>query len=269
MAERKITLITMGQGNVLALKKTLDSFRHVYDEVVYGDMLLFDADREVLKQYEVEYPLRSIRLPFNYIFQMGFSNCLNFLIKNAKNDMVMYMNTSEAIDEDYGINEIIDSNPDCNAFYFSHRVEKHRWFRCFDRREIEWSGRLHEEPVGDMRPFHKPIFVMKDLEKDMDDPFKAAVFNSVKECVYWNQLIRIVDNPKEKAATNEHWINFAKEQYDSMKQRLSEKGGHYKAMQLGNFNMFLKDIFESDYFKTESFISSELINYQGARKDVL
>jgi len=269
MAERKVTLITMGAGNVLALKKTLDSFRHVYDEVVYGDMLLFDADRMIVRQYEKDYPLRSIRLPFNYIFHMGFSNCLNYLIKNSKNDMVIYMNTSEVIDEDFGIKSIIDGNPDCNAFYFSHKVEKHRWFRCFDRREIEWSGRLHEEPVGNARPYHKPIFSMKDEEKDMDDPFKAAVFNSVKECVYWNQLIKIVDNPKEKAATNDYWINFAKEQYDSMKQRLAKKGNHYKALQLGDFDMFLKDIFESDYFKKESFVSSELINYQGARKDIL
>lgn len=266
---RGVSLITMGQGNVKALKKTLDSFRGVYDEVVYGDMLIFDEDRLLLEKYQLEYPLRIIKLPFNYIFQMGFSNCLNFLINNAKNDLVLYMNTSEVIDEDYGINNIIDENPNCNAFYFSHREEKHRWFRLFDRREVEWSGRIHEEPVGEIRPYHKPIFMMKDEEKDMDDKFKAAVFNSVKEMVYWRQLMMIVDNKKVQGATNDYWINYAREQYQSMSERLKEKGNQYDSFKTGNFGLFLKDINESSYFETVRFDSSDMINFQGNRKIVL
>lgn len=266
---RKITLITMGQGNVLALRKTLESFYPFVSEVVYGDMLIFDDDRAVVKTYEDEFNLRSIRLPFNYIFQTGFSNCLNFLISNAKNDMVLYMNTSEVVDENYGINGIIDSNKDCNAFYFSHRVEKHRWFRCFDRTEVKWSGRIHEEPVGDIRPFHKPIFMMADTEKDMGDEFKASVFNSVKEMCYWRQLMRIVDNPQEQESTNDYWVNFAKEQYQSMQDRLIGKGNQYEAFKTGDFNLFLNEINTSDYFSKEQFISNDSINFQGARKIVL
>jgi hypothetical protein len=260
----------MGQGNVIALKKTLDSFKGIVDEVVYGDLLIFQEDREVVKGYQWGYNLRMISLPFNYIFQMGFSSLLNYLISNAKNDMVMYMNTSEVIDEDYGINKIIDGNPDCNAFYFSHRVEKHRWFRCFDRRFAKWDGRIHEEPIGDnVQPYHKPIFMMKDEEKDMGDKFKADTFNSVKEMTYWNQLIKIVDNPKEKGVTNEYWVKFAKEQYQSMKDRLVEKGNQYEAFKIGDYEMFMNDIYTSDYFKTAKFESSNLLNFQGARKDIL
>lgn len=259
----------MGAGNVLALKKTLDSFKGIVDEVVYGDVLLFSEDRLILESYKEEYNINIQRLPFNYIFQMGFSSCLNFLISNAKNDMVIYLNTSEVIDENYGINDIIDNNPDCNAFYFSHRVETHRWFRCFDRREVKWDARLHEEPIGDMRPYHKPIFMMKDEEKDMLDEFKAAVLNSVKECVYWNQLITIVDKPKEQGITNDHWVNFAKQEYQSMKDRLAAKGKHYEAFKIGDFQMFLDDIHSSDYFKNERFVSNDMINFQGNRKIVL
>ncbi len=259
----------MGAGNVLALKKTLNSFKGIVDEVVYGDMLLFQKDREILHTYKQEYNINIQQLPFNYIFQMGFSSCLNFLISNAKNDMVIYLNTSEVIDENYGINDIINNNPECNAFYFSHRKESHRWFRCFDRREIKWDGRLHEEPIGDIRPYHKPIFMMKDEEKDMHDEFKAAVLNSVKECVYWNQLITIVDKPKEQGITNDHWVNFAKQEYKSMKDRLAAKGNHYEALKVGDFDMFVNDIISSNYFKNERFVSNDMINYQGNRKIVL
>jgi len=273
-ADRKISLISMGAGNVLALKKTLESFKGIVNEVVYGDMLIFPEDREVVKGYQDEYNLRIIQLPFNYIFNMGFSSLLNFLISNAKNDMVLYMNTSEAIDENYGINETINSNPDCNAFYLSHRTESHRWYRCFDRRFVKWDGRIHEEAVPciggvEINPYHKPILMFKDYEKDMDNPFKAAVFNSVKEMVYWNQLMKIVDNPKEKGSTHEHWIKFAKEQYDSMKQRLHEKGNQYEAFKTGDFEMFLNELNNSDYFSKERFESSDMINYQGNRKIIL
>lgn len=266
---RKISLITMGQGNVLALKKTLDSFNGIVDEFVYGDLLIFPKDRFIIEGYEQQYNLRSIQLPFNYIFQMGFSNILNYLISNAKNDIVLYMNTSEVIDEDYGINEIINNNPNCNSFYFTNRNEKHRWFRCFDRREIKWDGRIHEEPIGEQRPYHKPIFMMKDEEKDMNDPLKAAVFNSVKEMTYWNQLMRIVDYPKEKGVTNDYWVGYAKEQYQSMKDRLEAKGKQWEAFKTGDWYLFFNEVKSSDYFKTENFESTELINFQGARKDIL
>lgn len=269
MNERKISLVTMSHGNPIALKKTLESFKGIVDEVVYGDLLIFQEDRGLIKSYEKEFNLRIIPLPFNYIFQMGFSNVLNFLISNCKNDLCLYMNTSEVIDIDYGVNEIVNNNPDCNTFYFSHSVEKHRWFRLSDRRHIEWSGRLHEEPSGEMKPYYKPIFQMKDEEKDLDNPWKAAVLNSCKEMVYWNQLLRIVDNPKEQAATNDYWVNYAKSQYQSMVDRLAAKGKQYEAFKTGDYKMFMMDIYSSDYFEKERFESNDMINFQGNRKIVL
>lgn len=267
-----ISLITMGQGNVIALKQTLESFKNVVDEVIYGDMLLFDKDREVLHSYASDYNTRIIRLPFNYIFHMGFASCLNLLASHATNDMVMYMNTSEAIDEDYGIVETIKSNPECNMFYFIHRTDKHRWFRCYNRKELEWSGVIHEEVVpikGECIPYHKPIFMMKDLEKDMQDTLKASVFNSVKELSYFNNYMKLVDAPKVCGATNIGWFKFAQDQYASMKERLEQKGKQYEAFLTGNFDMFLNEIQTSDYFKTERFESKHGMNFQGTRKDLV
>lgn len=272
MNKKGITLITMGQGNVLVLKQTLESFKGVVDEVVYGDMLIFEEDRVVLNSYKEQYNINIQKLPFNYIFQMGFASCLNLLASHAKNDMVMYMNTSEAIDEDYGILETINTQKDCNMFYFNHRTDKHRWFRTYNRKELSWSGVIHEEVVpniGDFKPYHKPIFMMKDIEKDLVDPLKAAVFNSVKELCYFNNYMKLVDSPKTVGATNDGWKVFAKDQYESMQKRLLEKGKQYEAFILGDFDMFMNEVRNSDYFKTERFESSHGMNFQGTRKDIL
>lgn len=270
MSERKISLITMGAGNVLVLKETLESFKGIVDEVVYGDMLLFPEDREILNSYRDTYNINIQMLPFNYIFQMGFDSVLNFLISNAKNDLCLYMNTSEVIDIDYGINKIVNDNPECNSFYFSHAVEKHRWFRMNDRRFLKWSGNIHEECTrGIVSPYHKPIFQMKDLEKDMDDSFKAAVLNSCKELCYFKNYMKLVDDDKNIGGTNAGWVSFAKEQYQSMKERLENKGLQYEAYKTGNYDMFMNDIATSDYFKKEKFTSSFGMNFQGARKDIL
>ncbi len=265
----KISLITMGQGNVSALKKTLDSFAPVVDEFIYGDLLIFQEDREVIEEYKKRYHFKAIKLPFNYIFKAGFSNILNYLAENASNDIVIYMNTSEVIGKDNGILQMIEDNPECNAFFFDHETDKHRWYRCYDRRELAWSGVLHEELRGNYKPYHKPIFRMKDEEKDMDDPFKAAVFNSVKELVYFQNYLKLVDRPHQAFATNHGWITFAKEQYRSMVERLEAKGKQYEAFKTGNYSMFMDAIFGSNYFTKEIFESSDIINFQGNRKSIL
>lgn len=267
---RRISLITMGQGNMIALKRTFESFKNVVDEFVYGDLLIYEEDRKLLREYEMIYNLRVVKMPFNYIFQMGFSSTLNFLIGHASNNMVLYMNTSEIIDEDYGINKIVEGNTQCNCFYFTHRTEKHRWFRCFDRREMAWKGVIHEEPrpiLNIERPYHKPIFMMADTEKDMEDSKKAYVFNRIKEICYDNNYLKLVDQPKVIEATNEGWVNFVKSQYDVMKERTINHE-LYQAFSSGNFKL-LWAIINSPDFKEKKLESSFGLNFQGARKDIL
>jgi hypothetical protein len=201
---------------------------------------------------------------------MGFSSVLNFLIGHAKNEMTLYMNTSEAIDENYGINEIVNNNPDCNMFYFSHRTERHRWHRMFDRRSILWSGFIHEEgrPINDMeRPYHKPIFMMKDYEKDMNDSKKAYVFNRIKEIVYDSNYLKLVERPILVGATNEGWVSFVRNQYHEMKKRTLNHE-FYEAFQTGNLSL-LMDIIYSPSFEEKQLTSSFGMNFQGVRKDIL
>jgi len=258
----------MGMGNVKALKKTFDSFKGIVDEFVYADMLLFPEDREVIIQYQNYYNLKVIKLPFDFIFKNGFSETLNIMANAASNNLVIYLNTSEVIDIDYGMKDIINNNPDCNAFYFTHHAENFRWFRCYDRRDLKWTGLIHEELQGDYKPYHKPIFMMRDEEKDMDNAFKAAVFNSHKECVYWNQLIQIADNPDNFPETNEGWKRFAKDTYQSMKDRLIEKGDMYKAICEGDYKKYM-DAVHLFPFQNLEFKSSDAIAFQGDKIHLL
>lgn len=259
-----ITLITMGAGNVKVLGKTLESFNQVFDEVIYGDMLLFEEDRKFLWEYKKLYNFSTVTLPFNYIFRYGFSDTLNLLADKATNDIILYMNTSEVIDEDYGIVDIVKNNPDCNTFYFTHRTDPHRWFRMYNRKELEWSGVIHEQLKGEYRPYHKPAFMMADLEKDMDDPFKADVFNSVKEICYFRNYNRIVDYPNKLGETDPGWIKFATENYDNMKQRMQSNNGLYQAFCTGSDLMLYQAI--KNFTPTGKYESSDLIEYQGDPK---
>lgn len=264
-----ITLLTMGAGNVKVLKDTLGSFKNVCDEVIYGDLLLFPEDREIVKGYQKEYNLKIVPFKFDYLFHNGFSSLLNVLASRATNDIVVYMNTSEIIDEDYGIVESVKSNQNCNAFFFIHRTDPHRWYRMYNRRELKWSGRLHEQLEGDYRPYHKPIFMMADLEKDLDSPLKAKVLNDVKEIVYFRNYMSIVEAPDSLGATDSGWVKFATENYDSMQHRLLKKGKRYEAFFEGDFKKYMMDVYSNPEFEKERFESSNLIAFQGDKIHLL
>ena len=262
-----ITGITMGAGNVLVLKETLKSLSTICDEIIYGDLLLFEDDREILNAYKNEFNLRIVRFNFDYLFNNGFSRLLNWLSSKASNNLVVYLNTSEIIEKDNGVLNII--NPEYNCYYFDHNTDPHRWYRFYDKRELQWSGRIHESLVPidglDFRPYHKPVFRMADLEKDMGNPFKAQVFNDVKEIVYFRNYMSIVEDVNNLGGTDSGWIKFATENYESMKERLQSKGRRYEAFLNGYFKMYADAVLE-ELKTTEKFESSNLIEFQGDPK---
>lgn len=261
-----VTLITMGAGNVKVLRKTFESFSGICDEIVYGDMLLFPEDRDVVNSYKKDFNLKIVRRPFNYVYKHGFSQILNDLSSAATNRVAMYLNTSEIIDEDYNCLETIKANPECNTFFFTHRTDPHRWYRVFDRYELKWSGIIHEQLQGDYRPYHKPVFMMADLEKDMDDPLKAKVFNDVKEIIYFQQYNNIVDYPERLGETDRGWVKFATDDYKSMKDRLVGKGKRYQAFINGDLQAYMNDVLLNPEFEKERFESSIRIEFQGDPK---
>jgi len=262
-----ISLLTMGAGNVIVLKETLKSFRNICDEVIYGDLLLFPEDREIVASYQDEFNLKIIPFEFDYIFKNGFSSLLNVLASHATNDMVMYMNTSEVVDEDYGIVRTVKNNPDCNTFYFIHRTDPHRWYRTYNRHELQWSGRIHEQLQGTYKPYHRPLFMMADLPKDDYNLHKAKIFDTVKEIVYFTNYMSFIDNPDLIGETDPGWIKFAIDNYDSFKERLLAKGNAYKAFQEGNLYKFMEYAYKN--IEQEKFESNDGIEYQSVPKKYL
>lgn len=264
LTDSKITLITMGQANPVALKRTMDSFDGIADEIIFGDLLIFQSDRELIMSYEKEYNLKPIWLPFNHIFKNGFAATLNELASHATNDWVLYMNVSEVIDGEHFIKEQLSNVYNC--YSLDHATETHRWFRFYNRKELQWGGLIHEEVTGPLRPCPFNICRFKDTEKDVEDPFKAKVSNDVKEIVYWQQYMQLVENPEVRANTHQGWIDHAFQDYDHFKERMLKKGKRYEAFVRGDLQMYLDDIKTNPEFEKERFESSTLINFQGDRK---
>lgn len=262
--EPKITLITMGQANPTAFKRTVDSFKGIVDEVIFGDLLIFEDDRLQIEANPLYCKLSIVPLPFNYIFEHGFAATLNKLAEHATNDWVLYMNVSEVLDGEHPIKEQMSELYNC--YSLDHAVETHRWFRLYNRKELKWGGLIHEEVVGDLRPSPFNVMRFADTEKDLDDPLKAKVSNDVKELCYFQAYIRLVDDPTLRGNTHQGWIDYATRDYDSLKERLLKKGKRYEAFQKGNLAMYLEDIQTNPEFAVELFESSALINFQGDRK---
>jgi hypothetical protein len=258
-----ITLITPTHANPISLKRTMDSVKDICNEIVVGELCMFDDDKKCIESYCNDYNLKVGHLHFNYLYRHGFSEVLNTLAAYASNDVVLYLNVGEVLDKSTG--DILSNITDeYNAWYIDHATEKHRWWRCYNRNELKWSGRIHEELIGEYRPFHNPIFTFADTDKDMDDPFKAWVANDVKEMVYWRQLMHIVDHPEELGATNEGWLEFAKGQYESMAERMREKGERMTAFNTGNMLTYIGEVLSKSIYIGDPFKSTEFIEYQGS-----
>lgn len=260
----------MSQGNPIALKRTLNSFDGIVDEVIYGDLCVFPEDKIEIAKFN-GYNMTTVKLPFNYIFENGFSNVLNYLTDIAQNELCLYMNCSEVIDGEQRILELLDhfDKDNYNAFPFDHNSDPHTWYRMWNKSEMKWAGLIHEELIGKGRYCPYYIFRMADTDKDMDDPFKAKVMNDIKELTYFQQYVTLVEHPRFRSITNDYWINFAKDSYSSLKERLQNKGKRYEAFLLGDLGMYMKDALENKEFHLEEQKTNNIIEMQGDKKFLL
>jgi hypothetical protein len=269
MEEKKITLITMGQGNPIALKRTLEAFKGTYVEALFGDLLIFHEDRELIKTYQQEYNLKFVPLPFNYIYKYGFAATLNSIAAHAKTELVLYMNVGEVPDGAHLLNRTINELfPEYNCYAFDHEVDPHVWFRCYNPKELHWEGLIHEELRGMRNECPYFVFRMKDTEKDLGDPFKAKVYDDIKELTYFNQYLKLVERPEMIGVTNEGWVNFSKGSYQSLKERMEKKGNRRKAFEESNLQMYLDEVRNSEEFKFEKHESSDIIHFQQDKKPI-
>lgn len=252
----------MSQGNPIALKKTIESFLPVVDEIIFGDVLIFEEDRKIIEGYKLDYPLRTFKFDFNYIFKNGFCSILNELASYAKNKYVVYMNVGEII-EGPSVVEVA-TRDEFNAYFFDHATESHHWYRFYDKTEVRWRGIIHEElhpiPGRTIKPrfCQTPSFRMADTEKDMGSEFKAKVNNDVKELTYFNAYLRLVDEPSYIDVTNGGWVQYAKDGYQSLSERIQAKGKRLQAFQEGNLEMYLEDIHTNPEFQNEELIPNRI-----------
>ncbi len=231
----------MGQGNPVALKRTIESFKEACNQIVFGDMLVFDTDRDIINGYQKEYNLLIKKLPFDYIYNYGFSSCLNYLSSFAENDIVLYMNVGEVIDGEQRILGLLEhfKAENYNCFAFDNKTDPHTWYRMYNRKEMEWSGILHEELTGSPRPCPYYLFTMADTEKDNDDEFAEKVYMDIKEIVYFSLYARLSENHDLLGASNAGWLSFCDNNHDSFIERLQQKNNRYEYFKRGNMNGYL------------------------------
>jgi hypothetical protein len=260
-----LSLIFPTQGNPVSVRRTIQSYSSLCSEFVIGSVCLFKEDETAIENYSSEFNIKVVKLPFDFIFKNGFSETLNLLANNATGDFVIYANVGEIIEAKSSVPETL-FNGEYNAFYIDHSVEKFRWWRCYNKKELRWSGLLHEELVGEYRPYYKPILRFADTEKDNNDPLKSKCYDDVKELCYFNQLCRIVEDESLLGATSPGWAQFAKEQYESMQTRLRAKGERWEAFKAGDLDRYMNDVMTNPEFERQRFESSLLIEYQNGKR---
>lgn len=266
---RNISLITMSQGNPLALARTLESVRGICNEVIYGDLIILDDVRNVINDVTEWYKCKVVKYPFNYIYKNGFSSILNDLASYATNDLVLYLNCSEIIQKPEAILRLINERfIEYNTFAMRHDSDPHIWFRMYDKKRSSWHGIIHEEVRGERVECPYFLFTFEDTQKDTENIFQSKIADDVKELVYFKQYTKLIDTPEIRTIENDWWINFAKDNYDSMKQRLLAKGARHEAFEEGDLVKYLNDVTTNPLFKGEQFISNQLIEFQNSTKSL-
>lgn len=266
---KKISLLCMSQGNPEALKRTFDSVEGVCNEIIYGDLIILDEVRIDTWAMTKDYNCKIVGYDFNYIFKNGFSSILNDLSKYASNDLVLYLNCGEIIQKPERVLRLINERfIECNTFAMRHDHDPHVWWRLYDKNKVHWQGILHEELRGERIDCPYFLFTFEDTQKDISNPFHSKVADDVKELCYFKQYTKLVENPEIITIENEWWLNFAKENYQSMKHRLFDKRTRYEAFEEGNLEKYLNDVYNNPLFKEERFESNKLVEYQNSTKSL-
>lgn len=267
-----VTLITMSQGNPVAFARTVDSvkekFGDLLTEVVVGTLCPFEDDRDKIAGFRGKIPVDVFTYGYDlaYIFNHGFSSILNDLAIRANNHLCLYMNVSEVIEGPVQLQLI---HPQYNCYRFDHATETHKWLRLWDKRECRWAGRIHEEVQGGMKVCPEILFRMADTEKDNGNPFRAWVYNWIKEVTYFQQYLTIATNECEIGPTNQGWVNWSKEQekhpelsFTKRIKKHSELLGHFLTENRRDFIPEAYKCWQESLENNDPFKNTDMIHYQ-------
>jgi len=84
--------------------------------------------------------------------------------------------------------------------------------------------------------------------------FIQAVMNDIKELVYFNQYLKLVEMPGERGSTDQGWIKYANENYQHLKDRMTAKGERYNAFLIGDKELYLNNCSDLPYFENNNLI---------------
>lgn len=236
-----ISFVTVTQGNPKALRRTIDNLKSAFGGMV-NEFMVGDVSVHLDNFSSGFGEVRFVHLPFNALLKDGFAHTLNRVAAHATNNLCLYLNVGEVVDGSVNTSLIHEQY---NCYPFNHATDPHIWVRLWDQRELEWSGRIHEIIIGPKRQCPHIIFQMADLPKDDDDDFKSAIYNDIKEMVYFHQYVHIVRHPEDLGGTDQGWLGYSTSEYDDLVRRLGGKGERYQAFLDGDLERYLK-LAESD-----------------------
>lgn len=221
------------QGNPEATIKTIDSYLPYVDEVVIGDVMVFDADRQkIVDHYEGSDKVFVQLLPFNHLFEHGFARTFNKLAAIAKHDFILLMGVGNVLDKWYGI----DFTQAANMWAYQ-RNDGMLCHTFYDRRELELTYCIHEEVTP--RPGHSitwdnnAVFDMLDEPKDVE---KMHVYNDIKEIVYLEQYRKIFTG---EDTSNPGWVKWVRHNWPVLEAALKTKGKRLEAFKSGGLEKYL------------------------------
>lgn len=258
-----ITLLTATQGNPVALSRTIESaistFGGYIDQVAVIGLCPFPGDTEIIPRIKHVSFFKEMELA--QLYNKGFAETFNEVVHDGyfpDNNLVLYLNVGEVIEGPVRVDLL---KPDHNCYMFDHATETHKWVRLYNRKDLRWSGRIHEEIIGTRRLCPDILFRMADTHKDNDDRFKSWVYNYIKELVYFNQYRTIWSNPQERFATNEGWIKWSGEQFHYHTERINRFPELLESFLADDKEQFLQ-LAKAAYESSPEFANNDMIHFQ-------
>jgi hypothetical protein len=232
-----MTLILPSFGGGVNVERTIESCRHVCDEVVIISTAFFSEDQQHFRRIAD----KVVELPWNFTFLHGHGELHNQATALAKNDWLLLLGTAETFAEPLmPVAETLASASPREMFRCNHHNDPHSWKRVWNRTSgVHWSGIMHEELTGG--DDGRLLFRMQDTEKTPSlDAFKDEARRWVKGLVYNLQYYRLLKDPSLLGAASTGWLKFVKGAEESITKYCEDNQGMLRACIEGDLPRFLK-----------------------------
>ncbi len=145
----KLSIVIMTQDNERTIEKCLDSLKGLTDDIVVLDGGSKDKTIQICKKYSSRVYIR----PFRY-GKVGLTHRKNMLVKLAKNDWILSIDSDEVMSDELKIDiKKTLNNPTCSGYYLYRRdyafldryITTTKILRLFDRTKGNFRDLIHEK----------------------------------------------------------------------------------------------------------------------------